>query len=179
MIVEPIHTERLTLRLYQPTDADAILAYYSDPEVCRYLLHDAWTHADAVVAVGKRMKRIGLHTQALAMVVEYEGTVVGNVEAWLIDGSPALVELGWTFSPAVAGRGYATEAVKALIEHVFSLPQIHRVSAQLDGRNDASARLARRVGMRQEAHFRQNWWCKGEWTDTLVFALLRDDKRAT
>ena len=105
-----------------------------------------------------------------------EGTVVGNVEAWLVDGSPELVELGWTFSPAVAGRGYATEAVDALIEHVFSLRQIHRVTAQMDGRNDASARLAARVGMRQEAHFRQNWWCKGEWTDTLVYAMLREDR---
>lgn len=176
MTVEPIHTERLTLRLYEPADADRILTYYSDPEVCRYLLHEAWTHTDAVAAVGKRMKRIGLHTQALAMVAEHEGTVVGNVEAWLVDGSPALVELGWTFSPDVAGRGYATEAVTALIEHVFSSPQIHRVSAQLDGRNDASARLAARVGMRQEAHFRQNWLCKGEWTDTLVYAMLREDR---
>ncbi|WP_230592874.1 GNAT family N-acetyltransferase [Rhodococcoides fascians] len=147
MTVEPILTERLTLRLYEPDDANRILAYYSDPEVCRYLLHEAWTHADAVAAVGKRMKRSGLHTQALAMVVEHERTVVGNVEAWLVDGSPALVELGWTFSPAVAGRGYATEAVDALIEHVFSLPQIHRISAQMDGRNEASARLAARVGI--------------------------------
>ncbi|MDZ7918072.1 MAG: GNAT family N-acetyltransferase [Rhodococcus sp. (in: high G+C Gram-positive bacteria)] len=176
MTVEPIHTERLTLRLYERADADRILEYYSDPEVCRYLLHEAWSYADSVVAVGKRMKRIGLHTQALSMVVEHDGTVVGNVEAWLIDGSPALVELGWTFSPAVSGQGFATEAVDALIDHVFSLPQIHRVSAQMDGRNDASARLAQRVGMRQEAHFRQNWWCKGEWTDTLVYAMLREDR---
>lgn len=176
MTTAPIHTERLTLRLYEPTDAEKILQYYSDPDVCRYLLHEVWTDADSVTAVNKRMKRTGLNTQALAMVVEHEETVVGNVEAWLIDGSPALVELGWTFSPDVAGLGYATEAVHALIDHVFSLPQIHRVSAQMDGRNDASARLARRVGMRQEAHFRQNWWCKGEWTDTLVFALLHEDR---
>ncbi|MSX07071.1 GNAT family N-acetyltransferase [Rhodococcus sp. 05-2256-B2] len=176
MNTAPIHTERLTLRLYELDDADRVLAYYSDPEVCRFLLHEAWTKADAVAAVSKRMKRSGLNTQALAMVVEHEGTVVGNVEAWLVDGSPALVELGWTFDPAVSGRGYATEAVNGLIDHVFSLPQIHRISAQMDGRNDASARLAARVGMRQEAHFRANWWCKGEWTDTLVYAMLREDR---
>ncbi|WP_032364304.1 GNAT family N-acetyltransferase [Rhodococcoides fascians] len=176
MTVEPIHTERLTLRLNEPADADSLLTYYGDEDVCRYLLHGAWTHADTVAAVEKRMTRTGLHTGALDLVVERDGSVVGNVGAWLIDDSPALVELGWTFSPAVAGRGYATEAVDALIEHVFSLPQIHRVTAQMDGRNDASARLAARVGMRQEAHFRQNWWCKGEWTDTLVYAMLREDR---
>lgn len=46
----------------------------------------------------------------------------------------------------------------------------------MDARNTASARLAERVGMVQEAHFRKNWWSKGEWTDTLIFAQLADDR---
>ena len=52
---------------------------------------------------------------------------------------------------------------------------VHRVAAQMDARNLASARLARRVGMRQEAHLRQDWWIKGEWTDTLIFGMLSGD----
>ncbi|MDJ0395026.1 GNAT family N-acetyltransferase [Rhodococcus sp. G-MC3] len=174
-MTEPIHTERLLLRTYEPADAERMLTYYADPDVCRYLLYEAWTFDDAVAAVEKRMKRTHLASGAIACVVELDGRVIGNVGAWLIDDSPSLVELGWTFSPAESGRGYASEAVTALIDHVFSEPQIHRVSAQMDARNDASARLARRVGMQQEAHFRRNWWCKGEWTDTFVFALLRED----
>jgi len=52
---------------------------------------------------------------------------------------------------------------------------VHRVVAQMDARNTASARLAARVGMRQEAHFRRDFWSKGEWTDTLVFGLLASE----
>jgi len=49
------------------------------------------------------------------------------------------------------------------------------VKAQLDARNTASARLCERLGMTLEAHLRQDWWSKGEWTDTLVYGLLADE----
>lgn len=169
-------TDRLLLRTYRSGDDAELLTYYGDPDVCRYLLHGPWTADDAAAAVGRRAERTGLDVGALAMVAELDGAVVGNVEAWTTDDESTSVEIGWTFSPAVSGRGLATEAVDALLRLVFDAPTTHRVVAQMDARNDASARLARRVGMTQEAHFRQNWWCKGEWTDTLVFARLRGDR---
>ena len=55
---------------------------------------------------------------------------------------------------------------------------LHRVVAQMDARNTASARLATAVGMRHEAHMRQDWWNKGEWTDTLVFGRPAEDRNA-
>lgn len=63
-----------------------------------------------------------------------------------------------------------------MLRIAFEHYRLHRVTAQMDARNDASARLAAALGMRQEAHFRQDWWNKGEWTDTLVFALLFGDR---
>lgn len=70
------------------------------------------------------------------------------------------------------GSGYATEAVSAGLRIAFGQDDVHRVVAQMDARNTSSARLATRVGMRQEAHHRQDFWSKGEWTDSLVFAML-------
>ena len=54
--------------------------------------------------------------------------------------------------------------------------RVHRVAAQMDGRNVASAKLARRVGMQHEAHLRQDWWSKGEWTDTVIFGMVASDR---
>jgi RimJ/RimL family protein N-acetyltransferase len=53
----------------------------------------------------------------------------------------------------------------------------HRVTARVDARNTASAALARRLGMRQEAHLVENEWFKGMWTDELGFALLAREWR--
>ncbi|MGW5269191.1 GNAT family N-acetyltransferase [Rhodococcus sp. NPDC003994] len=171
-----LRTERLTLRPYARTDVDDVLAYYSRPGVCRYLLHEPMTRSDAEATVEKRSARTALTDGAVALVAEHDGRVVGNVDAWTVDDSPALVELGWTFSPEVGGRGLATEAVRALLDHVFGHDVVHRVTARMDGRNTSSAKLAERVRMQREAYFRQDWWSKGEWTDTAVYAMLRSDR---
>ncbi|WP_371685103.1 GNAT family N-acetyltransferase [Flaviflexus sp.] len=53
----------------------------------------------------------------------------------------------------------------------------HRIVAEVDARNAASARLAERLGMLKEAHFRQDLCSKGEWTDTFEYAKLSTDPR--
>ncbi len=49
---------------------------------------------------------------------------------------------------------------------------LHRIIGRCDARNTASARLMERLGMRREAHFRENEWFKGEWGDELIYAML-------
>ena len=63
----------------------------------------------------------------------------------------------------------------ALLGLAFDDLGLHRVIARVDARNDASARLARRLGMRQEAYLVRNEWFKDEWTDELDFALLEEE----
>ena len=52
---------------------------------------------------------------------------------------------------------------------------LHRVCGRLDGRNAASARVLERLGMRREAHLVQNEIVKGEWSDEVVYAMLRHE----
>jgi len=52
---------------------------------------------------------------------------------------------------------------------------LHRIVGRLDARNTASARVLERLGMRREAHFRQNEIIEGEWTDEFVYAILRPE----
>lgn len=176
----PLKTGRLRLRLHEHADARALQRIYSRPDVTRYLLDDPWTEADAGRNVEERMAKTGLDgtSGALALVVEHEGTVVGDVQLWLTDTERGLAEIGWVLDPAHGGRGLATEAVRAVLELAFDRFGLHRVAAQMDARNAASARLAGRAGMQLEGHLRQDWWSKGEWTDTLVFGALSTDSPA-
>lgn len=84
-------------------------------------------------------------------------------------------EIGYVFHPDAGGRGYASEACSALLALAFDELGLHRVTARLDSRNDASARLAARLGMRQEAHLMRNEMFKGEWSDEVVFAMLAEE----
>lgn len=174
----PIRTERLTLRLHTEGDLDALHAYYSDPEVARYLLVHPWTEEYGRREMARLVERTSLEApcRALALAVEHEGRVVGDVALWATDGTGATGEIGWVFHPDVAGRGFASEAAGALLEVGFSRYGMHRVTAQLDARNAASAALCERVGMRLEASHRQDYWSKGEWTDSLLYAALASDR---
>jgi len=74
--------------------------------------------------------------------------------------------------PDFHGRGYMTEAAGAVLAIAFEQIGLRRVIAELDPRNAGSTSLCRRLGMREEAHFVENLWFKGEWGDTGIYALL-------
>jgi RimJ/RimL family protein N-acetyltransferase len=86
-------------------------------------------------------------------------------------------EIGWVFHPEYHGRGYATEAARELVQMALDDLGMHRVWAQLDPRNLASARVCERLGMRQEAHLREESWFKGQWGDLAIYAILQTEWR--
>jgi len=170
----PVQTERLRLRLHQHADAPALHRIYCRADVARYLLDEPWSETDASRHVSERMTKTGLNgaSTALALVIQHEGAVIGDVQLWLTDIKRRVAEIGWVLDPAHSGRGLATEAVRTVLTLGFEQYGLHRVAAQMDARNEASARLAQRAGMQHEAHLRQDWWNKGEWTDTLIYGVL-------
>ncbi|WP_106265439.1 MULTISPECIES: GNAT family N-acetyltransferase [Isoptericola] len=170
----PVRTSRLVLRTYRDDDIDALLDYYADPEVARFLLEEPWTREVAETQLALRKLRTGVDgpASALALVVEHEGAVVGDISLWTTGDTVSRGEVGWAFHPEHGGRGFATEALRSLLGIAFDRYRMHRVVAQLDARNEASARLCERVGMVREGKLRADWWSKGEWTDTLVYGML-------
>lgn len=170
-------TDRLSLRPHRDGDESWLQSLYARDDVARYLLDDPWTPEVARKKLDARCGQTDLAgpSGTLALVIEHDGESVGDVLLWLDgdgNGPGRCAEIGWVLHPDHGGRGYASEAVRAVLELGVGHYRLHRIIARMDARNTASARLAERLGMRQEAHFRQDWWSKGEWTDTLVYALL-------
>ena len=81
--------------------------------------------------------------------------------------------------PTVWGQGYVTEAAQALLTFAFEQLSLHRIFVDIDPRNTASLRVAEKLGMRREAHFVENAWVKGEWTDAIIMAILAREHHAT
>lgn len=169
-----LQTPRLRLRLHRADDADPLLSYYSDPETVRLTPHEPWTAETAQTHVKNRLARTAIRRpgDALALVVEHEDRVVGDVVLWTTD-YVSTGEVGWALDERARGHGFASEAVDALLRHAFDDLGMHRVSASVDPRNQASVRVCRRIGMQREGHLRSDYFCKDEWCDTLVFARLR------
>lgn len=181
----PIRTERLLLRPFAPGDVDALYAYQRLPEVHRYLYSQARSRAEVEALVAERTGATAL-TEAgqelhLVAVLADTGELVGHCVFFWRSEQNQKGEIGYTINPAYHGRGLATEAAVALLRLGFEGLGLHRITGHLDARNIASARVLERAGMRREAHLVENEFIKGEWSDELVYAMLRrewDARRA-
>ncbi|GII52718.1 acetyltransferase [Planotetraspora thailandica] len=175
----PIRTERLLLRPLTVGDVDSLLAYRSRPDVCRYVPFEPMDRQ----VIGERLEAQWASTaltdegQSLTLGIELArtGELVGDVVLFWHSREHRGGEIGYVLNPDFAGHGYATEAAHALLRLGFDEFGLHRIIARLDERNEASARLARRLGMRQEARLIHNELFKGEWSTELDFAMLADE----
>lgn len=172
----PIETERLRLRVVTPEDVDAMLAYQSRAEVCRYLLYEPRDREAVAALIADRAPRTRLRDAGdslqITVVRRDDGQVLGELYFAIDSVEQSCAEIGWIFHPDAGGRGYATEAALALLAFAFETMGLHRVIARLHPDNAASVRLCDRLGMRREAHLVEDLWNKGAWEDTGVHALL-------
>jgi RimJ/RimL family protein N-acetyltransferase len=171
-------TQRLVLRRLEPSDAERVFAYRTDPEVSRF---QSWEPASPQ-EVRAFIER--LHTMTplspgewfqLGITLREGGELVGDCGLHARADDRRQVEIGITVAPGFQRQGLALEAVKSLLTFLFTRTETHRVFCSVDPRNHPSIRLLGRVGMRQEAHLKESLWIKGAWMDDLIFAVLRSE----
>ena len=151
---------------------------FSDPAVVRFLYDEPLHLDDAARHMASRLHRtLPGEGEWLNLAVECDGVFLGEVGVSLISHHHHQVEVGYVFLPSAMGRGYATEATARMVDLAFDALDAHRVVGRLDARNVKSARVLERLGMRREALLRENEFVKGEWTDELIYAVLRDEWR--
>jgi RimJ/RimL family protein N-acetyltransferase len=172
-------TERLVLRPFEEGDMPYFVAYRSDPEVARYQGWEA-PYSDLNAQVFLRFMeniRPGIPGEWYQFAVELKeaGHLIGDIGLQVVKQDPQQAEFGITFAREFQGRGYATEAMRRVFAYGFDDLKLHRIFSRLDARNTASGRLMERLGMRLEAHFIQNAWFKGEWTDECWYGMLREE----
>jgi len=178
----PVRSERLLLRPLAVGDADALLAYRGREDVSRYVPFEPMSRDDIIERIAGPWARSELTDEGQALTlgaqVSETGELAGDVVLFWHSREHAGGELGYVFNPRLAGRGYATEAATVMLRLGFEGLGLHRIVARIDERNEPSARLARRLGMRQEARLVDNEFFKGEWTTELDFAMLADEWHA-
>lgn len=178
---EPIRTGRLLLRPVTLEDAEGLFVRRNDPEMTRYA---SWT----VPFPRERAQ------QMIEDIVAMEGPVSG--EWWmLIIADPAtgavygdlalhllsegrIAEVGYTLAPAHWGKGYATEAVAALIAYVFETLGVTRVVGIIHPDNRASAMVLERTGLLFEGHTRLSYWVGDVASDDIIYGMTRSDWEA-
>ena len=180
-----LRTPRLRIRVMRETDAEILTAYRNDPQVSAmqdwdlpYTLERARTRL--AEQAGRDDIAVGEWTSLaveLAGPNEAEGELIGDVACHL-DDMGAIAEIGYTLRPEFQGRGYASEATSALVDHILATTSVHRIEASLDPENVPSMRVLESLGMVFESLSRKNYFMRNDWYDDMRYAMLRDDRAA-
>ena len=98
----------------------------------------------------------------------------------ILDATHRSADLAYSLAREHWYKGLMTEAVGATIDAAFRIEHpFNRFFARIDTRNDASARVAEKLGLIQEGVLRQSRFHKGKFIDDAGFAILRDNWKMT
>jgi [ribosomal protein S5]-alanine N-acetyltransferase len=180
-VFTPLQTERLTLRAYALADISALVTLAGAHEVAATTLRipHPYSEADARDFIAStqedELRGTGLH---LAIALRHGdgdgGTLCGGV-GLRIEKEHSRAELGYWIGLPYWGKGYATEAARALVEYGFGNLGLHRIFAGHVARNSASAGVLRKIGMRHEGKQRGHILKWGEFIDLEIYGMLASD----
>ena len=145
-----LETERLVLRGWRPEDFAPYCAMLADAETARFVTRHGRPYGPR--EVWAEMAFLAGHWQLRGygmFVVEERatGAFLGRVGPLQPEGWPGF-EIAWGLTPEARGKGYAVEAARAAIRWSFETLGIEAVISLIDPRNEASRRVAERVGER-------------------------------
>jgi len=175
-----LSTPRLQLRPLVASDARALYAIFSDALVMRYWSTPPWTdltQAEARIADETEGMHAG-RSLRLALVRTGDDALVGTCSLFSFNEACRRAEIGYALARSAWGAGLMHEALQALVGFAFDALRLHRLEADIDPRNTASASSLERLGFVKEGHLRERWIVDGEVSDSVLYGLLQSDWRA-
>jgi ribosomal-protein-alanine N-acetyltransferase len=146
-----VETERLIVRRPEVSDAPQVAALWSDPDVTRYMGGPRDFEKVRKMVEDEALARVFDSTGFWRVVEKASGRAIGDCGLVKkdVDGR-AEIELVYVLASGSWGKGYATEAASALRDYAFHQLGLARLIALIDPANTASARVAKKIGMRFE-----------------------------
>lgn len=171
-----LYTKRLVLRRLQPEHAEGLLPIWGDRDVTRFtymrLVKDITSCVQNVVGMiesGNRRDDQGPY------VIFLGEDIIGMAGAVRMSRDSSEHELYYHLGKPWWGFGYATEAASAVVDQIFSMPLVHRVSAEVVAENIGSIRVLEKNGMKREGRLRGKFFKDGIYRDLYVYSILRNE----
>src|SRR5215831_1907181 len=176
-----IETERLVIRCYEPKDAfvlaDAIAS--SMPELLPWI---PWakegpeTEEDKIARIRWMRGKFDMDEDyTFGMFDRQEKTFIGSTGFHRRVGNNAS-EIGYWINTAFAGKGYASEAVKALVKTGFEIECLERLEIHVDPRNHKSVQIPGKLGFFHEATLQKRYQRGNDpLQDTMIWTMFRED----
>jgi RimJ/RimL family protein N-acetyltransferase len=153
-MIPTIETERLTLSPVTAGDLDALLELWRDPDVRRFLWDDREVAREEASEVLDACTALGEDGLGLWTVRIRENDALAGCVGLRPAETPPQIEPLAAFHPVHWGSGYATEALRAVLDHAFATLALPELVAAVDVPNEASRRLVERLRFRRTEEVR-------------------------
>lgn len=176
-VVPTLATARLTLRPLRHADAPAIFGFFSDPVVMRYGSRPTMTHLSQARRVIRDVRAGYRRGDLIQLGLERKdtGALVGTCTLFHFHTASRRAEIGYALGHVSWGQGYMHEALTRLIAYAFDDLALHRIEADIDPDNAASARTLLRQGFVREGRLRERWIVGDTISDSEMYGLLRHE----
>ncbi len=168
-------TKRLRLRFLDLEDAADYFEIRSDEQVMKYLARPKAQTIEDVIQVIKRVhdsiqKNTGI---CWAICLKEDPKIIGTIGFYRSQLEHFRTEIGYEMRPEYWGKGIMSEAMRAVLDYVFHKLNFHSVEANIDPINKKSSGILERNHFLKEAHFRENYYFNGKFTDSAIYSLLK------
>lgn len=103
---------------------------------------------------------------------------IGNISVWTTSKLGKIAEIGYWVRSDEQSNGVCTESVDRLLEEAFDALGYHKVILRIAIGNDASDRVAQKLGFTREGVLREELLIRGNWVDHSLWSLLDREYRA-
>lgn len=171
-----IRTLRLRIRPVRAADAEAL--YNIRQRVARFQgRSDRTLEETRAIYAEMETREPGSQPGWHQYVIHGASGITGDIGVNFDEPGPHQVEIGYSLHPDFWGQGIASEALSALLDHLFHKRGLHRGVAITGASNRRSRALLERLGFREEGRMVESWWeCEEQrWSDELLYAILEKE----
>jgi len=166
--------DQVVLREFTLADVSDVLGIVGDDQVTTWLSFDSRDRDQAVAMIEGTLERARQEPRTefyLAVAKQSdESRVIGFVRIGLSGVQAG--KLGYAIAATDWGRGYATDAARALTSYAFAELELHRVSAAIGPDNASSIALVEKLGFTREGVLRDHVYTNGAWRDSVLYSVL-------
>ncbi len=162
-------TERLLLRKVASADAKSLWGIWSDPAVTKFMNISSFTHEEQALEMIDLLNQLANEHRAIrySIIKKIGNCIIGSCGFNNIDFDKATAEIGYDLAKTHWGKGYATEAIIALIHVAFTHLEIMTIVAKVDAANSNSIKVLQKLNFilqgydSTEEHLQVYTLCKG------------------
>ena len=168
----------IVLRQILIEDVNEVFLLRSNPVSMQYIDRPLVLSLDDAEKLLRQWCDLLLNNEAITWAIcrEDRAKMFGTICFWNIQKENYRAEVGYMLLPEYFNKGIMTQVLKVVLEYGFNTLKLHSVEAHINYANAASKRLLEKVGFKQEAYFRENYFYNGKFLDTAVYSILSQNK---